>query len=213
MSEVKTYPIINNPQHKPHIDEERYHRMYQQSVQDPDKFWSRMAHEFIDWFEPWQEVSNVDYHKADISWFKGGKLNASYNCIDRHLKEKADHTAIIWEGDEPDDQRYISFQELHDEVCRFANALKARGVKKGDRVCIYMPMIPEVGYAMLACARIGAIHSVVFGGFSPEALKSRILDSDCQVLVTADAGVRGGKQVPLKSNADVALADCPDGIR
>jgi len=210
MSEVKTYPIINNPQHKPHIDEDTYHRMYQQSVQDPDKFWSRMAHQFVDWFEPWEEVSNVDYHKADISWFKGGKLNASYNCIDRHLKDKADHTAIIWEGDEPDQQRYISFQELHDEVCLFANALKERGVKKGDRVCIYMPMIPEVGYAMLACARIGAIHSVVFGGFSPEALKSRILDSDCQVLITADAGVRGGKQVPLKANADVALKGCPD---
>lgn len=210
MSEVKTYPIINNPQQTPHIDEETYHRMYQQSVQDPDKFWSRMAHQFIDWFEPWEKVSDVDYHKADISWFKGGKLNASYNCIDRHLKDKADHTAIIWEGDEPDQQRYISFQELHDEVCRFANALKARGVKKGDRVCIYMPMIPEVGYAMLACARIGAIHSVVFGGFSPEALKSRILDSDCQVVVTADAGVRGGKQVPLKANADEALKECPN---
>jgi len=210
MSEVKTYPIINNPQHKPHIDEETYHRMYQQSIQDPDKFWSRMAHQFIDWFEPWDDISSVDYDKAEISWFKGGKLNVSYNCIDRHLKEKAEQTAIIWEGDDPDNQRYISFQELHDEVCRFANALKNRGVKKGDRVCIYMPMIPEVAFAMLACTRIGAIHSVVFGGFSPEALKSRILDSDCQTVITADAGVRGGKQVPLKANADIALEECPD---
>lgn len=210
MSEVKTYPIINNPQHKPHIDEETYHRMYQQSIQEPDKFWSRMAHQFVDWFEPWDEVSSVDYDKAEISWFKGGKLNVSYNCIDRHLKEKAEQTAIIWEGDDPDSQRYISFQELHDEVCRFANALKSRGVKKGDRVCIYMPMIPEVAFAMLACTRIGAIHSVVFGGFSPEALKSRILDSDCQTLITADAGVRGGKQVPLKANADIALEECLD---
>ncbi|AOE50764.1 acetate--CoA ligase [Kangiella sediminilitoris] len=210
MSEVKTYPIIKSPQHKPHIDEEMYHRMYQQSIRDPDKFWGRMAHQFIDWFEPWDEVSNVDFKKAEISWFKGGKLNASYNCIDRHLKDKAEHTAIIWEGDEPDQQRYISYQELHDEVCQFANALKERGVKKGDRVCIYMPMIPEVGFAMLACARIGAVHSVVFGGFSPEALKSRILDSDCQVLITADASARGGKKVPLKANADIALKDCPD---
>ena len=210
MSEVKTYPIINNPQYEPHIDEDTYHRMYQQSVLDPDKFWSRMAHQFVDWFEPWEEVSNVDFNKAEISWFKGGKLNVSYNCIDRHLKDKAEQTAIIWEGDNPEQQRYISYQELHDEVCRFANALKARGVKKGDRVCIYMPMIPEVGYAMLACARIGAVHSVVFGGFSPEALKTRILDSDCQVLITADAGVRGGKQVPLKANADEALSSCPN---
>ena len=210
MSEVKTYPIIKNPAHAPLIDEETYQRMYQQSIDNPKRFWSRMANDFIDWFEPWQTVNEVDFDKAEISWFKEAKLNVSYNCIDRHLKNKASHTAIIWEGDEPDQQRYISYQELHDEVCRFANALKSRGVKKGDRVCIYMPMIPEVGYAMLACARIGAVHSVVFGGFSPESLKSRILDSDCQVVITADEGVRGGKAIPLKSNTDEALLGCPD---
>lgn len=210
MSDSKTYPIKQFSTHTPHIDEEKYLRMYQQSVQEPDKFWSRMAHEFIDWFEPWKTVKNVDFKTASVKWFEGGKLNVSYNCIDRHLKDKADHTAIIWEGDEPDEQRYISYQELHDEVCKMANTLKSRGVKKGDRVCIYMPMIPEVGFAMLACARIGAVHSVVFGGFSPEALKSRILDSDCRVVITADAGVRGGKTVPLKANTDKALEHCPD---
>ena len=210
MSETTTYPIQQFSTHTPHIDEEKYLRMYQQSIQEPEKFWSRMAHEFIDWFEPWNNVKDVDYKKAHIKWFEGGKLNVCYNCIDRHLADKAEHTAIIWEGDEPDQQRYISYQELHDEVCKMANALKSRGVKKGDRVCIYMPMIPEVGFAMLACARIGAVHSVVFGGFSPEALKSRILDSDCQVVITADAGVRGGKTVPLKANTDKALEGCPN---
>ncbi len=146
--------------------------------------------------------------KADIQWFAGGKLNVSYNCIDRHLASKADQTAIIFEGDEPGDDAKVSYQELHDNVCRFANLLKARGVKKGDRVCIYMPMIVEVGYAMLACARIGAVHSVVFGGFSIEAIKSRVIDADCQVIITADEGIRGGKKVPLKANVDAAIADC-----
>ncbi|NVJ65569.1 MAG: acetate--CoA ligase [Gammaproteobacteria bacterium] len=208
MSEVKAYPIRSIPAHTPHIDEERYQQMYQQSIENPERFWTRMANEFVDWFEPWQTLSDVDYTKASIKWFEGAKLNVSYNCIDRHLQDKAEQTAIIWEGDEPNQQKHISYQELHDEVCRFANALKSRGVKKGDRVCIYMPMIPEVGYAMLACARIGAVHSVVFGGFSPEALKTRILDSDCQVVITADEGVRGGKKVPLKANTDEALEGC-----
>ena len=210
MSEVKTYPIRSIPAHTPHIDEETYQRMYQQSIENPDRFWTRMANDFVDWFEPWETLNEVDYSKASIKWFEGAKVNVSYNCIDRHLKEKAEQTAIIWEGDEPDQQKHISYQELHDEVCRFANALKSRGVKKGDRVCIYMPMIPEVGYAMLACARIGAVHSVVFGGFSPEALKTRILDSDCRVVITADEGVRGGKGIPLKTNTDIALEGCPD---
>ncbi len=210
MSEVKTYPIRSIPAHTPHIDEETYQRMYQQSIENPERFWTRMANEFVDWFEPWQTLNDIDYKQASIKWFEGAKLNVSYNCIDRHLAEKAEQTAIIWEGDEPDQQKHISYQELHDEVCRFANALKSRGVKKGDRVCIYMPMIPEVGYAMLACARIGAVHSVVFGGFSPEALKTRILDSDCQVVITADEGVRGGKGIPLKANTDTALEGCPN---
>ncbi|WP_251358310.1 acetate--CoA ligase [Kangiella sp. TOML190] len=210
MSASKTYPIRTIPAHKPHIDEETYQRMYQQSIENPERFWTRMANEFVEWFEPWHTLSDIDYHKAKIKWFEGAKLNVSYNCIDRHLTDKAEQTAIIWEGDEPDQQKYISYQELHDEVCRFANALKSLGVTKGDRVCIYMPMIPEVAYAMLACARIGAVHSVVFGGFSPEALKTRILDSDCQVIITADEGIRGGKKIPLKANTDQALEDCPN---
>ncbi|PHS17113.1 MAG: acetate--CoA ligase [Kangiella sp.] len=190
------------------INQEKYEFDYKNSIDNTDQFWAEKANEFIDWYKPWDTVSNVDFHQAKIAWFEGAQLNVSYNCIDRHLKDKADQTAIIFEGDEPGNHRHISYQELHDKVCQFANVLKKRGVKKGDRVCIYMPMIPEVGYAMLACARIGAVHSVVFGGFSPEALKSRILDSDCRVVITADEGKRGGKTVPLKSNVDVAIKDC-----
>ena len=153
---------------------------------------------------------NSNLTKGEVSWFQGGKLNASANCIDRHLAKRGDKTALIWEGDNPEESKNISYKELHTEVCKFSNVLKKRGVNKGDRVCIYMPMIPEAAYAMLACARIGAVHSVVFGGFSPESLKDRILDSDCRTVITADEGLRGGKKIPLKSNVDEALLACPD---
>ena len=193
-----------------HIDAQRYRDMYQQSLNDPDTFWAEIANEFLDWDHTWDTVVRYDFSKGDAEWFAGGKLNVSYNCIDRHLPQRADQTALIWEGDDPADCKHITYGELKDHVCRLANTLKARGVRKGDRVCIYMPMIPEAAFAMLACTRIGAVHSVVFGGFSPEALKDRILDSNCQTLITADEGVRGGKKVSLKANADKALAVCPN---
>jgi acetyl-CoA synthetase len=193
-----------------HIDAQRYRDMYQQSLDDPEAFWAGMANEFLDWDHTWDTVVSYDFSKGDAEWFAGGKLNVSYNCIDRHLPQRADQTALIWEGDDPADCKHITYGELKGHVCRLANTLKARGVRKGDRVCIYMPMIPEAAFAMLACTRIGAVHSVVFGGFSPEALKDRILDSNCQTLITADEGVRGGKKVSLKANADKALAACPN---
>ncbi len=212
MAEDKIYPIPPAVAENAWINEEKYNSMYQQSIDDPDTFWGNMAKEFLSFDKEWDKVSNWHFSADDVSikWFEGAKLNVTYNCIDRHLPERADQTAIIWESDDPNKSEHISYQQLSDNVNRFANVLKARGVKKGDRVCIYMPMIPEAAYAMLACARIGAIHSVVFGGFSPEALKDRILDSDCQIVITADEGVRGGKNVPLKCNADKAVAHCPN---
>jgi len=192
------------------INADQYQAMYQRSMEDPDGFWAEQADIFLSWKKKWDDVCSGDMRKGDVSWFTGGKLNICHNCIDRHLPERADQTAIIWEGDDPENDSRISYQMLHDEVCRLANGLKARGVSKGDRVCIYMPMVPEAAYAMLACMRIGAIHSVVFGGFSPQSLKDRILDSDCQVVITADEGVRGGRTVPLKNNTDTALAGCPN---
>jgi acetyl-CoA synthetase len=192
-----------------HIDSASYQALYRQSIDSPDSFWGDMAQRFLDWEAPWHTVREYDFVTGEARWFDGGKLNVSYNCIDRHLPERAAQTAIIWEGDNPEDSKNISYAELKDRVCQMANVLKERGVKKGDRVCLYMPMIPEATYAMLACTRIGAIHSIVFGGFSPEALKDRILDSDCQTVITADEGVRGGKAVPLKANVDKALASCP----
>ncbi len=208
MSEI--YPVPTDMKARTLIDEATYESMYQRSIADPDGFWSEQAEAFLFWQKPWQTVSKIDMPSGNIRWFDGGQLNVSVNCIDRHLPHRAEQTAIIWEGDEPDDDARITYQELYQSVCQLANGLRSRGVKKGDRVCIYMPMIPEAAYAMLACARIGAIHSVVFGGFSPQSLKDRILDSDCQTVITADEGTRGGKAIPLKANTDAALASCPD---
>ena len=193
-----------------YINDDQYQSMYQRSIEEPEAFWSEQAQAFLDWSKPWDTLSEADMAAGRIRWFDGGELNVSVNCIDRHLDTRADQTAIIWEGDDPEDSKHISYAELSEAVNKLANGLRARGVSKGDRVCIYMPMIPEAAYAMLACARIGAIHSVVFGGFSPQSLKDRILDSDCQTLITADQGVRGGKPIPLKENAEIALAECPN---
>ncbi len=212
MSETKTYDVPAALAKHAHIDAEKYHDLYERSVQDPDGFWAEQAQTFVTWSKPWTRVSDCsfDANNLHIKWFEGGKLNVSVNCLDRHLATRGDQTAIIWEGDDPKDDKKITYRALHAEVCKFANVLKARGVRKGDRVCIYMPMIPEASVAMLACARIGAVHSVVFGGFSPESLKGRILDSDCRVVITADEGVRAARKIPLKANTDTALADCPN---
>ncbi len=210
MSEFPVHPVPEALKQSAHINAEQYQAMYQRSVEDPEGFWSEMASEFLDWDSPWDSVCSYDFHNGDASWFAGGTLNVSVNCIDRHLPARADQVALIWEGDDPADDKTVTYGELHAAVCQLANGLRARGVGKGDRVCIYMPMIPEAAYAMLACARIGAVHSVVFGGFSPEALKDRILDSDCQTVITADEGVRGGKHIPLKANTDKALSECPN---
>ena len=210
MSEDKLYPVPTSFGSSAHIDFDQYQTMYEQSITDPESFWASQADEFVTWFTKWDQVLDWDYHKGHIRWFEGATLNVSYNCIDRHLETRADQTAIIWEGDDPNDDKHITYAELHAEVCKFSNALKTRGVQKGDRVCIYMPMIPEAAIAMLACTRIGAVHSVVFGGFSPDALRDRILDSDCRVVITADQGVRGGKTIPLKANTDQALQQCPN---
>ncbi len=209
MSE-KVYPVPADFAAQANVTAEQYEAMYKQSVDDPEGFWAEQAEAYLTWSKPWGKVLDWTF-KGDVrvKWFEGGKLNVSYNCLDRHLETRGDQTAIIWEGDDPDVSKHISYRELHEEVCKFANVLKSRGVKKGDRVSIYMPMVPEAAVAMLACTRIGAVHSVVFGGFSPDSLRDRILDSDCQTVITADEGRRGGKAVPLKVNADSALADCP----
>ena len=192
------------------ISNDEFEELYKESINNPDQFWDQQARNYLSWDKEWDVVKESDLAKGDINWFKGAKLNASVNCIDRHLENNGEKTAIIWEGDDPQDSLKITYKQLHESVCRFANALKKRGISKGDRVCIYMPMIPEAAYAMLACARIGAIHSVVFGGFSPESLKDRILDSDCESVITADEGLRGSKKIPLKNNVDTALEDCPN---
>jgi len=207
------YPIAESNR-TPLIDEAKYLAMYQDSIENSDEFWGKQAKDFLSWDKEWQTTSNVDYNTGLVEWFKGGELNVAYNCIDRHLPQRANQVAIIWEGDNPEISQKVTYQELHDEVAKLANGLKKLGVEKGDRVCIYMPMILQASYAMLACARIGAIHSVVFGGFSPEALKDRILDSECKIVVTADEGLRGGRTTPLKANVDKALevCDCVDAV-
>jgi acetyl-CoA synthetase len=210
MTDTKHYDIPASFAKNAHIDEKQYLSMYQRSVEDPSAFWAEQAEAFLSWDKRWDTVLDWDFHKGHIRWFDGGKLNACYNCVDRHLETRGDQTAFIWEGDDPAKDAKITYRELHERVCRLANVLKSRGVKKGDRVCIYMPMIPEAAYAMLACARIGAVHSVVFGGFSPESIKDRILDSDCHTVITADEGLRGSKHVPLKANVDTALKSCPN---
>ena len=210
MPKEVVYEVPDSLKKEALLSKEEYEELYEESLNNPKEFWSKQANSYLEWISPWETVYQSNFKKGEVSWFKGGKINATINCIDRHLKNRSDQTAIIWEGDDPSLSKEITYQQLHESVCRLSNVLKERGVKKGDRVCIYMPMIPEAAYAMLACARIGAIHSVVFGGFSPESLKDRILDSDCQTVITADEGLRGAKKIPLKQNVDQALQDCPN---
>ncbi|MBQ8104936.1 MAG: AMP-binding protein, partial [Afipia sp.] len=203
----KIYDVSAEWAKRAFIDDAKYREMYARSVKDPNGFWADEASRRLDWIEPFTKVENVSFAPGNISikWFEDGVLNAAYNCIDRHLETRGDQTAIIWEGDDPSESKKITYRELHDEVCKMANILRLRNVKKGDRVTIYLPMIPEAAYAMLACARIGAIHSVVFGGFSPDSLAQRIKDCKSNVVITADEGLRGGKKVPLKANLDAAI--------
>lgn len=209
MNQDKLYPLLANFTQETWVNSERYQRLYERSMNDPAGFWGDQAKRFITWFKPWTSVMEGDFEHLDVQWFVGGKLNACYNCVDRHLEQRGDQVALIWEGNNPEDTQKITYAQLHEKICQFANVLKHHGVQKGDRVCLYLPMIPEAAIAMLACARIGAIHSVVFGGFSPDSLKTRLLDADCKLLVTADEGVRGPKTIPLKDNVDKALKDCP----
>ena len=211
MPTEKSYPVSPETAAYAHIDNEQYLRMYQQSIENSDQFWSKQANKFITWFKQWDKVQEWNYGaNASIKWFSGATLNVAWNCLDRYLDTRGDQVAILWQGDESGTSKTLTYRQLHEAVCRFANVLKQRGIKRGDCVSIYMPMIPEAAIAMLACARIGAIHSVVFGGFSPEALKDRILDSNCRAVITADEGIRGGRTIPLKVNVDTALASCPN---
>src|SRR5438105_11845304 len=203
----KIYPVPPEWKSRATIKEADYHAMYARSIADPNGFWAGEAKR-LHWYKAPSKIKNTSFGPADVSskWFEDGVTNIAYNCIDRHLPKRAAQTAIIWEGDDPKEDKRITYQELHDEVCRFANILRNRNVEKGDRVTIYMPMIPEAAYAMLACARIGAIHSVVFGGFSPDSLAGRIEDCRSNVVITADEGIRGGRKIPLKANTDAAIA-------
>ena len=210
MTEQSLIKVTDEVKRMALIDNEKYLQEYERSINDPENFWAEHGQR-IDWIKPYTRIKDVSYSEKDlhIKWFYDGTLNVSSNCLDRHIEKRGDQTAIIWEGDDPKEDKRISFKELHSEVCKFANALKELGVKKGDRVTIYMPMIPEAAVAMLACARVGAIHSVVFGGFSPDALAGRIQDCDSSLIITADEGIRGGKPIPLKANTDAALNSCP----
>ena len=210
MSSNTLFPVPPEVARRAFVDEAKYRQLYQESLADPERFWGEHGKR-LDWIKPYSRVKNTRFTgDVSIKWYEDGTLNACVNCVDRHLAKRGQETAIIWEGDDPKEQRRITYAELHDKVCRFANVLKAHGVKKGDRVTIYMPMIPEASYAMLACARIGAIHSVVFGGFSPDSLQGRILDCRSDIVITADEGLRGSRKVPLKANTDEALKACPE---
>lgn len=209
MSEEHIYKVSDEMAASASINSAQYKAEYQRSLDDPEGYWAEKAKEFLTWSKDWETTLEYDFPKGIIKWFDGGKLNVSYNCLDRHLEKRGDQRAIIWESDDPETDKTYTYKELHSEVCRFANGLKSLGVKKGDRVCIYMPMVAEAAVAMLACARIGAVHSVVFGGFSPDALKDRVVDSEAVVVITSDESVRGGKNIPLKSNADLALESAP----
>ncbi len=205
----KVYAVNTASAQKANINREEYAALYEFSIRDPETFWSEQAKKYVDWFTPWQNVMDGDLQEGNIRWFHDATLNVCYNCLDRHLPEHKDNTAILWEGDEPHENEKITFQTLHEKVCQLANGLKSLGVKKGHRVCIYLPMIPQAAIAMLACARIGAVHSVVFAGFSAHALRERLIDADCSVLITAKEGRRGGKTIPLKDNVEHALQKCP----
>ena len=209
MSE-KVYPVSAQWASRAFVDDAKYNAMYAASIKDPDAFWGEHGKR-IDWIKPYTKVKNTNFNQPHVSikWFEDGVTNVAMNCVDRHLPQRADQTAIIWEGDNPAESQHISYRQLHEHVCRFANVLKANGVKKGDCVTIYLPMIPEAAYAMLACARIGAVHSIVFGGFSPDSLAGRIEDASSTIVITADEGLRGGKPVPLKANADAAAQKAP----
>lgn len=210
MFPIEVHPVREDYKKGANMTLEQYQAWYKESVESPDTFWSARATEFLNWIQPFKKVHEGDFSKGEAKWFVDGKLNVTINCIDRHLEKRSNQVAYIWEGDNPAEDKKITYKELSESVNRLANVLRERGVKKGDRVCIYMPMIPEAAYAMLACARVGAVHSVVFGGFSPESIKDRILDSDCRTVITADEGLRGGKTIPLKANIDKALESCPN---
>ena len=210
MSEHHLYPVKPEIAAQAHINADSYQKLYQQSITDPETFWAEQARAFLNWEQPWQQVTRCDFPQGDIHWFIGGKLNVTVNCLDRHLETRADQVAIIFEGDSPDVDGKLTYRELHHAVCKFANVLKAQGVQKGDRVCIYLPMISEAAVVILACARIGAVHSIVFGGFSADALRDRIQDADCKLLICADESYRGGKIIPAKINADKAADQCPN---